>query len=243
MESYWWTNWACSTPKAALNPGLTGKVRISTSRGTSRTGWNTDGWSDGPWCLESVWRKCWKVLNLYMWDMVFPRTFSCILVIVFVIVLEPPTLHPFWWPNGLKHLLQHILKNDSHGCCWLVGLTSTELESMHVHATTYPYGSANVYPCPSDAQGAKKKSLLNACITRKPWHETLLLKGMHLKSITGFDSCLLQELKAFKFPMLLFSCTVLHVLHECYLVLKLFIVLQWISHGLRKRDHCFHSSS
>ena len=27
-----------SPPKAALNPGLTGKARISTSRGTSRTG-------------------------------------------------------------------------------------------------------------------------------------------------------------------------------------------------------------
>ena len=91
-----------------------------------------------------------------MWDKVFPRTFSCILM-VFVIVLKHPTRHPFWWPNGLKYLLQHILNNDSHGCCWLVGLTSTELEPMHVHATTYPYGSANVYPCPSDAQGAKKE--------------------------------------------------------------------------------------
>ena len=44
---------------------------------------------------------------------------------------------------------------------------------------------------------------------------------MHLKSITGFDSYLLQELKAIEFPMLLFSCTVLHVLHECYRVLLL----------------------
>ena len=41
-------------------------------------------------------------------------------------------------------------------------------------------------------------------------------KKMHLKSITGFDSCLLQELKAFEFPMLLFPCTVLNVLRECY---------------------------
>ena len=46
---------------------------------------------------------------------------------------------------------------------------------------------------------------------------------MHLKSITGFDSHLLQELKAFEFPMLLFSCTVLHVLHECY---RFFVVKQ-----------------
>ena len=36
---------------------------------------------------------------------------------------------------------------------------------------------------------------------------------MHLKSITGIDCYLLQELKAFEFPMLLFSCTVLNVLH------------------------------
>ena len=62
-------------------------------------------------------------------------------------------------------------------------------------------------------------------------HENLDMKHsckerMHLKSITGFDSYLLQELKAFEFPMLLFSCTVLNVLHECYRFFKLFIVLQ-----------------
>ena len=135
----------------------------------------------------------------------------------FVIVLEPPTLHPFWWPNGLKHLIQHILKNDSHGCCWPVGLTSTELESMHVHTTILTHMDQQMSThVPAMLKEPKKKSLLNACITRKPWHETLLLKRMHLKSITGFDSYLLQELKAFEFPMLLFSCTVLHVLHECY---------------------------
>ena len=39
---------------------------------------------------------------------------------------------------------------------------------------------------------------------------------MHLKTINGFESYLLQELKAFELPMLLFSCTALHVLHECY---------------------------
>ena len=161
----------------------------------------------------------------------------------FVIVLEPPTLHPFWWPNGLKHLIQHILKNDSHGCCWLVGLTSTELESMHVHATILTHMDQQMSThVPAMLKEPKKKSLLNACITRKPWHETLLLKRMHLKSITGFDSYLLQELKAFEFPMLLFSCTVLNVLHECYRFFKLFIVLQWISHGLLKRDHCLHFS-
>ena len=165
MESYWWTNWACSTPKAALNPDLTGKARISTSRGTSRTGWNTDGWSEGPWCLESIWRTFWKILNLYMWDMVFPRFFSYILVIV----LESPTLHLFWWPNGFKHLMQHILKNDSHGYCWPVGLTSTELESMHIHATILIHMDQQMSTqVPTMLKESKKKIFLNACITRKP---------------------------------------------------------------------------
>ena len=36
--------------------------------------------------------------NSYMWDMVFPRTFSCILVIVFVIVLLS-----FWNPQRFTH--------------------------------------------------------------------------------------------------------------------------------------------
>ena len=97
--------------------------------------------------------------------MVFPRIFSYILVIV----LESPTLHLFWWPNGFKHLMQHILKNDSYKCCCPVGLTSTELESMHVYAIILIHMDQQMsIHVPTMFKESKKKILLNAYIPRKP---------------------------------------------------------------------------